>query len=391
MTQVISQNTSQTWLIAPDSFKGSISAVSFCQQVRAVRDQLQLPVDLIERPMSDGGEGFVEAFLHAGLAEKIELEAQDPLGRPVKVIYGWQASTRTAFVEMAQASGLPRLTPGERDPMSASSYGTGQVLAHAINKGASSIVLGLGGSATNDGGLGALRALGFEFKDGLGQIITSPAHLVNLAEVRFLPGLVKTVSELQSLDWLLACDVTNPLLGNNGATAVFGPQKGVTPETAGSLEAGLTRFAEVLNDTFGQEITHLAGAGAAGGMAGGFVGTLYARLVPGFDLLAERLELTSCLASKPICGVITGEGKLDAQSLQGKLPVAMAKLATDHQVPTYALCGRLEDTEVLMHYFYRLHSINDETTKGEPEALAMQQAPHRLKQRLSQFWPQWLG
>ncbi|WP_019894013.1 glycerate kinase [Hydrogenovibrio halophilus] len=391
MTQVTLQNTPQTWLIAPDSFKGSISAVAFCEQVRAVRDALQLPVALIERPMSDGGEGFVEAFLHAGLAEKEELYAQDPLGRPVKVIYGWQASSRTAFVEMAQASGLPRLTRDERDPMSASSYGTGQVLAHAINKGARSIVLGLGGSATNDGGMGALSALGFEFKDGLGQVITSPAQLVDLAEVGFLPGLVKNVSDLQSLDWLLACDVTNPLLGDHGATAVFGPQKGVTPETAGALEFGLARLAEVLAQSFGQEITHLAGAGAAGGMAGGFVGALSARLVPGFELLAERLELASCLASQPIDGVITGEGKLDAQSLQGKLPVAMARLAADFQVPTYALCGRLEDTDVLKHCFQRLHSINDETEKGEPEAVAMQQAPHRFKQRLMQFWPQWLG
>jgi glycerate kinase len=308
----------------------------------------------------------------------------------VDVAYGWQSATKTAFVEMAQASGLPRLTQAERNPLQATSYGTGQVLAHAIHQGAQSIVLGLGGSATNDGGMGALRALGFEFQNGSDEAIKTPDGLFELEKVTFLPGLVSSVERLQSLDWLVACDVENRLLGAEGATAVFGPQKGVTAQSHPVLESGLARLAQVLTHQWGVEVESLAGGGAAGGMAAGLVGVLSARLIPGFDLLADRLGLADSLMSHPIKGVITGEGQLDAQSLKGKLPVAMAKLAAQQNVPTFALCGRLEDAEILGQYFKGVHTINANAPQNESLQEAMSQTPGRLQCQLHALWPSWL-
>ena len=379
----------QTWLVAPDSFKGSLSAVAFCQQVRAVRDQLQLPVELIERPMSDGGEGFVEAFLHAGLAHKITLQAHDPLGRWVDVAYGWQPDSQTAYVEMAQASGLPRLQSAERDPMRATSYGTGQALAHAINQGAQTIVLGLGGSATNDGGLGALSALGFVFLDAAGQPIQTPGQLPALADWTFVPGLVPSLAHLTSIDWLLACDVENPLLGPQGATRIFGPQKGVTAITQPQLEAGLSQWAQVLQDKGEREVATVAGGGAAGGMAAGLIACLGARLSPGFQVLSQQLGLADVLRDSQVTAVLTGEGQLDAQSLSGKLPVSLAKMAQAYQVPTFALGGQIQHHPSLKAVFAEALSINPAHKPHDLDEL-MAQAPDHLFRALTLYWPQWL-
>lgn len=369
-------------LIAPDSFKGSLSAVEFCRISEEVIQQHWPHIEVITRPLSDGGEGFIDAFCYAGLAQAIQVDSLDPLGRAITAQYAWQASTRTAIVEMAQASGLPLLTPAERNPMLTSSFGTGLVIKAALERGAKTIILGLGGSATNDGGVGAMQALGIEFLNQQGQAIPlGGAGLNQLEAIGDIPA------SLQAINWQLACDVTNPLTGPSGATAIYGPQKGLQTNQLEVLEQGLTRLADVVKQQFSREILTRPGAGAAGGMAGGFIGVLGAQTANGFDLLAQASQLQQVFEqpnqsnqyNQPIDLVITGEGKLDAQTRHGKLPIRVAQLAKQYRVPTLALCGQLavppQELDEFIGVFSLIPSLVD-------EASAMQQAPTWLADRL---------
>jgi len=326
-------------LLAPDSFKGSLSAVQFCQIAAAVIKEIEPNSQVISLPLSDGGEGFVESFVYAGLAEQKTLWVADPIGRKTKASYGWQETTKTAIVEMAQASGLPKLRPNERNPLTANTLGTGQVLKDAIEQGAKRIVLGLGGSATNDGGMGALRALGIDFFDDKGKEIGLGGQaLSSIAKISEVPA------HLTAIEWVMACDVTNPLLGDTGATAIFGPQKGVTEANFAILEKGLANFADKIQQLNGVEVKEIAGAGAAGGMAAGFVGLLHAKIEPGFEVLRENLKIDEAMQpvdGKSIDWVFTGEGRMDEQTAFGKLPMRIAQMANDHQIPCIGICGSL--------------------------------------------------
>ncbi len=380
----------KTVLVAPDSFKGSLSAVDFCRIVERAGQGVADGLNFISRPMSDGGEGFVESITYAGLAESHEVIVQDPLGRPVAAKFGWQPESRTAIVEMAQASGLPRLAKHELNPMAASTYGTGQVLAAAIRLGAEKIILGLGGSATNDGGAGALQALGFDFRNAQGDSLAfGGGALVELDHIaRNAPGLVK--SDLNQIEWVIACDVSNPLLGEQGATAVFGPQKGVDETSAPILEAGLKQLAKVIEADWGKRIEHLPGAGAAGGMAGTFVGLLDARLTSGFDLLAELLSLNEVLRDGDVHLVITGEGKMDEQTRFGKLPNRIAELAGDYDIPTVGLCGKLEATTQDLPAFFELRSIHEQVPEDAGLASLLQQSEQNLEKTIQSHLKNWL-
>ncbi|AEG32332.1 glycerate kinase [Thiomicrospira cyclica] len=363
-------------LIAPDSFKGSLSAVDFCRISQQLIQQHWPEVAVISRPLSDGGEGFVDAFCYAGLAQSQSVETQDPLGRNVTAHYAWQASTQTAIVEMAQASGLPRLAPNERNPLHTSSYGAGLIIKAAIERGAQRIILGLGGSATNDGGVGALQALGIPCLDKQGRAISQGGGaLQHLASIGEIPP------HLQKIEWLIACDVTNPLTGPQGATAVYGPQKGLQPEQFTILENGLAHFADLVKQQFSRAILTQPGAGAAGGMAGGFIGILGAQTQNGFDLLAEATEFKQLFEqpNQPIDLVITGEGKLDAQTRHGKLPMRVAQLAQQHQVPTLALCGQLAVAPHELNEFLAIFSLVPGLVT---ETHALDNAPAWLEQRL---------
>ncbi|UQB42399.1 glycerate kinase [Thiomicrospira microaerophila] len=360
-------------LIAPDSFKGSLSAVEFCQIANHLIQHYWPEVEVIERPLSDGGEGFVDAFVYAGLAERKQVETLDPLGHSIQADFAWQAESHTAIIEMAQASGLPRLTPSERNPLHASSYGTGLVINAALQLGAQRVILGLGGSATNDGGAGALQALGVELLKSDGEPIQQGgAGLVDLAGIGCVP------TNLKQIDWQLACDVTNPLLGELGATRVFGPQKGVTPKNHALLENGLAQFAKRIEQDLGRAMADRPGAGAAGGMAGGFIGVLNAQTQSGFDLLAQATQLEAVFQT-PLDLVITGEGKLDAQTRMGKLPMRLAQLAQRYQVPTLGICGQLavspSDLPEFIGLFSLVQGIVDEKT-------AMQHTPQWLQNTL---------
>ncbi|BBP43709.1 glycerate kinase [Thiosulfativibrio zosterae] len=382
----------KTLLVAPDSFKGSLSAVAICQSVEKVVKKMGWPIQVVSRPMSDGGEGFVDAVLYAGLAQSVTLEVQNPIGKAVSATFAWQPDSRTAIVEMAQASGLPLLSQDERNPLKASSYGTGQLLVRAIEMGAKKIVLGLGGSATNDGGAGALQALGFQMLNSHNQSIgPGPKGLSELSKIGFEPQGQITLERLQSIEWVIACDVTNPLLGPLGATAVFGPQKGVTPALYSMIETSLQHFADLMERRFKRSVRNLPGAGAAGGMAGGFVGFLDAKLVSGFTLLADLLALENLFEEQKIDCVLTAEGKIDEQTQYGKLPAQIALMAQRHHVPCVAICGKLEASLQDLPMFKALHSIHEHLPPETPLEILLTQTPQNLTKTLKQHLPTWLA
>ncbi|MDG4813129.1 glycerate kinase [Hydrogenovibrio sp. 3SP14C1] len=387
-------NTPKTILVAPDSFKGSLSAVSFCRIAEKVGKAYPNNINIISRPMSDGGEGFVEALIYAELAEVKTVVVQDPLGRATTAKFAWQPETKTAIVEMAQASGLPLLAAYERNPLKASTYGTGQVLNAAMDLGAEKIILGLGGSATNDGGAGALQSLGFAFLDRQGDSISLGGEaLISLSKIiKKSPGLVETKRKpIDEIEWVIACDVSNPLLGEQGATTVFGPQKGVDEQSHQTLENGLARLAEVLKEDWGQDIKDLPGAGAAGGMAGSFVGLLNAQLVSGFDLLSELLRLEELFQSHSIDLVVTGEGKMDTQTQFGKLPNRIAQLASRYHVPAVGVCGRLETSVDALNAFMDLRCIHEGVEEATPLEVLLEQTDQNLEKTFTHYFPSWLS
>jgi glycerate kinase len=365
-------------LLAPDSFKGSLSAVQFCQIAEQAIRLSHPDARILSRPLSDGGEGFVEGFVAAGLAEAKTLWVGNALGRKTKAQFAWLADEQTAIIEMAQACGLPKIRPEERNPMHTHTYGAGQLIQAAIDLGARKVILGLGGSATNDGGSGALQALGVELLDRQGKPIgLGGQSLRDLASIGPIPA------HLLEIEWELACDVTNPLLGETGATRVFGPQKGVTEHTLPVLEAGLANWAQRLFETRGVQVADLPGSGAAGGMAAGFMGLLNARMTPGFDVLNRHLQLNTLLETTPIDWIVTGEGRIDTQTRFGKLPLRIAQLGLDHKVPTIGVCGSLLCSLEELPEFHALFSI---LNAPKHEIDAMQSAPQMLYDTLASIF-----
>ena len=335
-------------VVAPDSFKGTLTAADAAAAIAGgLADVLPPGTEILRVPMADGGEGTVDAWLAATPgAKRIECDAVDPLGRPLRAAYGWLAAKRTAVVELAAASGLPLLAPDERDPGHASTFGTGLLLRDAVARGAKRVFLGLGGSATNDGGTGLASALGARFLDGDG----NPLPPGGLALARLARAdLAPLRAALLGVEVLAACDVTNPLCGPAGASAVFGPQKcarGVDPAPlVEALDAALAHFADVVVHAESAESAEpgpagAAGAGAAGGAGFGVLALLGGRLVPGAEWIAEAAGLAEKVAGAD--WVVTGEGALDAQTFRGKTPAAVAAAARAAGARVAACCGRID-------------------------------------------------
>jgi glycerate kinase len=320
-------------LLACDKFKGSLGAVEACEAMRA-----GLPAgwegDVC--PIADGGEGFIDAMLAGSGGERVTVACRDALGRPVEAEYGIYRSSggeTVAVIEMSAASGMWRIAAGERDPRRASTFGTGQQMQHAVEvSGATRLLVGLGGSATNDGGAGMAAALGVRFLDERGDLLDAvPGALAGL-------HAIDESARMALPEVIVACDVDHPLTGPRGASAVFGPQKGATPEDVTFLDGVLTKLAAVSGG--GREAS-TPGAGAAGGLGFGLLRFTGAKVVPGFDLVAEALRLPERIAAADL--VITGEGSLDAQTLGGKGPAGVAALARAAGVPVVAVAGRVED------------------------------------------------
>jgi glycerate kinase len=325
-------------LIAPQEFKGSLSAA---EAARAMAEGLRraLPgVELDLAPMADGGPGTVEALVAAGGGQRLTASVTDPLGRPVEAAWGLLEEGATAVIEMAAASGLVLLRSEERDARRTSTYGTGQLIAAALEASCRRLIIGLGGSATNDGGAGMAQALGARLSDEGGRDLPpGGAALARLARID-VSGLDGRLRNCQVLG---ATDVTNPLCGPHGASAIYGPQKGASPADVKELDAALAHYAAVIERDLGKRVAEVPGAGAAGGIGAGLIAFLDAELRPGAQLVAEVVGLEKRIAAADL--VVTGEGRLDAQTAYGKTVATVARLARGQGRPVVALVGRVDD------------------------------------------------
>ena len=361
-------------LIAPDKFKGSLGAKEVGEALAAgVREGL--PTAEVEVcPLADGGEGTAEVICLALGAEWIACPSHDALGRAVEAGYGWVPTARRAIMEMSAAAGLFRIAPAERDPLRANTYGVGEMVRSVAERGAEEIILGLGGSATNDGGFGLARALGFQFF---------------AADDRELTGAVTELQELTRIispnerrfpRMVAACDVRNPLLGPDGATRTFGPQKGATPEKMEIMERALTRLADVAADTFGRDHRAAPSAGAAGGLGFGLLAFCHAEVRSGFEVVAELIGLREKIARADI--VITGEGKLDRQTLSGKAPAGVAQLARTAGKRVFAIVGQAEEDEPSA-LFESVLTLGDTSPDYRETPLLLRQRAHALAASLA--------
>lgn len=323
-------------VVAPDSFKGSLSAAEACAAIEAgLRAVWGDSVEIISVPMADGGEGTVEALVGATGGRIVPVTVTGPLGEPVSAFYGLLGDGRTAALEMAAASGLTLVPPSRRDPTVTTTYGTGELIAHAVAQGAQRLIIGVGGSATNDGGAGAAQAMGFRLLDVNGEDVGFGGGALNRLVCIETPEEVRR--RYAGIEVLVACDVRNPLCGPQGASHVYGPQKGASEEQVALLDAALRHYADVVARDLGVSIHDLEGAGAAGGLGGGLAAFLNSQLVPGVEIVMQALDLHAKLAIADLC--ITGEGHLDSQTLSGKVPAGVARAAMRHGVPVIAIGG----------------------------------------------------
>jgi glycerate kinase len=323
-------------LICPDSFKDALPAAAAARAIACGIARVRGDIQTVECPMADGGEGSLDALIAATRAERRTADVQDALGRPANAAWGWLPDSRTAYVELAEASGLQQLTPGERTALHSTTFGVGQLIREALDAGAQRLLLTLGGSATNDGGAGMLTALGAKLLDAEGQALPpGGAALERLAQL----DLSDLDPRLASLAVETAVDVDNPLLGDRGASAVFGPQKGATAADVSRLDEALARLADLTAEALGEDHRDLPGAGAAGGMGFAARAFLGADLRPGIELVMDQAGFEDLLSDADL--VITGEGQLDGQSMAGKTPVGISRAAHRRGVPVIVLAGRL--------------------------------------------------
>ena len=331
-------------VIAPDSFKESLSALEVAEAIERGFRQIFPQVQYVKLPMADGGEGTVDSMVAATGGEIVTVAVTGPLGQPVQAFYGLLGEGETAVIEMAAASGLHLAPKAQRDPRMTTSYGTGELILAALERGVKTIILGIGGSATNDGGAGMMQALGARLLDDNRQAL--PPGGAALAQLSYI-DLSGVDPRLQQVSITAACDVDNPLCGANGASAVFGPQKGATPEMVTQLDAALRHYGTLLEQATGREVINTPGAGAAGGMGAALLGMLNARLRPGIEIVIETLQLEEALRDADL--VITGEGRLDSQSIHGKTPIGVARVAKRFGLPVIGIAGSLSKDYQVVH------------------------------------------
>ncbi|TQP03788.1 glycerate kinase [Vibrio cholerae] len=321
-------------VIAPDSFKESLTAKQVCDAIQAGLARVWHDAKFVAIPVADGGEGTVQSLVDATQGRLVEVKVMGPQGKRVEAFYGMLGDNQTAVIEMAAASGLHHVPLVQRDPKLTTSFGTGELIRHALDQGVTKLIIGLGGSATNDGGVGMLAALGARFTNADGD----PIQLTGggLRELTHI-DLQDFDPRLQNCDILVACDVNNPLCGDKGASAVFGPQKGATPEDVQLLDGVLRQFGLLTEKVTGKMVLESAGAGAAGGMGAALFAYTQARLRPGIEIVLETVQLAYQVSDADL--VITGEGRIDSQTVHGKTPMGVAKVAKRFDVPVLALCG----------------------------------------------------
>ncbi|QKU94969.1 glycerate kinase [Vibrio cholerae] len=321
-------------VIAPDSFKESLTAKQVCDAIQAGLARVWHDAKFVSIPVADGGEGTVQSLVDATQGRLVEVKVMGPQGKRVEAFYGMLGDNQTAVIEMAAASGLHHVPLVQRDPKLTTSFGTGELIRHALDQGVTKLIIGLGGSANNDGGVGMLAALGARFTNADGD----PIQLTGggLHELTHI-DLQDFDPRLQNCDILVACDVNNPLCGDKGASAVFGPQKGATPEDVQLLDGALRQFGLLTEKVTGKMVLESAGAGAAGGMGAALLAYTQAILRPGIEIVLETVQLAHQVSDADL--VITGEGRIDSQTVHGKTPMGVAKVAKRFDVPVLALCG----------------------------------------------------
>ena len=330
-------------LIAPDKFKGSLGAKAVAENIAVGLRQI-LPDATVELvPLADGGEGTASVIREAGDGEWVTCAGHDALGRAIEARYVWLRDRAMAMIEMSEAAGGRGVAAGERDLESANTYGVGEMMKHAARRDAKEILIGLGGSATNDGGFGMARALGFLFCEN-DHALESPGDLVRLTRIARDEAAALNLPRI-----IGAADVRNPLLGERGATRIFGPQKGGTPEQLEVLEAALARLAEIVRRDLGCDFRETPGAGAAGGLGFGLMSFCGATIRAGFEVVAEFVGLKAAIDRADV--VITGEGRLDEQTLEGKVPAGVAGMARESGKPVFAIVGSGSDSAAVRILF----------------------------------------
>jgi len=325
-------------LIAPDSFKASLSAKQFCDIAEGAIKSVQSNANVIKRPLADGGEGTVEALVLNTNGKILYKTVSGPMGKKTKADFGILGDGKTAIIEMASASGLPLVPLSERNPIVATTYGTGELVLEVLELGCTRIILGIGGSATNDGGAGMMQALGFNLLDNNGQEIEKGAKgLLNLAEI----NIDERDKRLDEVEFVVACDVDNPLYGENGAARIYGFQKGANEEMVLVMDEALKQFDNIIQKDLNKSVAHIKGAGAAGGLGAGMMAFLDADLRAGFEIINEAINLEKVFKENKIDLVITGEGEINYQTVNGKLPVQVAKLAKKYNSKVIAVVGTI--------------------------------------------------
>ena len=333
-------------VVAPDSFKGSLTAIEVSDAIEKGIREVFPEAEIIKIPMADGGDGTVQCLVNATGGKILEEKVIGPLGNEVWAFYGILGDRKTAIVEMAAASGLTLVPENKRDPLITTTYGTGQLIKAALNQGCRKMIIGIGGSATNDGGAGMVQALGTKLLDKDGE------------EIGFGGGELKKIvkidiscmdKRLSDIKVLVASDVNNPLCGPQGASRIYGPQKGATPEIIEELDESLAYFAELIKRDLHKDIKDIPGAGAAGGLGASLIAFLNAEFRPGIEIMIEAVKLEQAIKDADL--VITGEGKIDSQTIYGKAPIGVAKIAKKYNVPVVAVAAIIEeDSRIFQSY-----------------------------------------
>lgn len=327
-------------VIAPDSFKENMTSLEVAAAIEKGIKQVIPDAICVIVPMADGGEGTVQSLVDATQGRIIRKTVVGPLGEPVDAHYGFLGNGQTAVIEMAEASGLPLVAKDQRNPLKTTSYGTGQLIIDALEQGADEIIIGIGGSSTNDGGAGMAQALGVRFTDRDNTEISDYASGGMLDQIAKI-DISSLDARIRQVQIQVACDVDNPLCGERGASTVFGPQKGATPEMVMTLDNNLEHFADLIHNNLGTNVKDLAGAGAAGGLGAGLVAFCNAAMKSGVDIVIAATDLRKALEGADLA--ITGEGKVDFQTAFGKTPSGVARVARETNTPVVAIGGALAD------------------------------------------------
>jgi len=331
-------------VIAPDSYKESLSAQQVAMQIEQGFSEIFPEAEYVRLPVADGGEGTVEAMVAATKGKMVRLNVTGPLGKEVEAFYGLSGDDSCAYIEMAAASGLELVPIAQRNPLITTSYGTGELIRSALDKGVEHFIIGIGGSATNDGGAGMVQALGAKLLDKEGrQIGFGGEKLADLSKIE----LGELDPRLKNCRFEVACDVTNPLLGEQGASAVFGPQKGATPELVNQLDRALAHYAEIIRRDLDIDVLTIPGGGAAGGMGAALHAFCQAELRRGIEIVTEALGLDELVKDATL--VITGEGRIDSQTIHGKVPIGVAKVAKRYNKPVIGIAGSLTKDVAVVH------------------------------------------